>query len=96
MRTQVQDVIDSIRPAVQADGADISLLDVAEGSGVVTVELTVPGHGCAGSPSPLLAGVERIVRDRVPGVTAVVRTCTDDDAGCDHGGGACGHHGLSA
>ena len=39
MQEQVEEVIEIIRPAIQADGGDIVLRDVDEATGVVTVEL---------------------------------------------------------
>ena len=71
MRAKVESVIEVIRPAVQADGGDLFLRDVDEATGVVTVELTGACVSCPASTVTLKAGVERILKDRVPGVTAV-------------------------
>jgi len=38
IRSQVADIIRQLRPAVQSDGGDIELVDVAE-DGIVTVRL---------------------------------------------------------
>jgi len=72
-QTQVEDVIEIIRPAIQADGGDITLVDVDAGSGVVTVELHGACVSCPASTVTMKAGIERIMKDRVPGVTAVVQ-----------------------
>ena len=72
MRDQVLKTIDVIRPALQADGGDIVLRDVAEERGVVTVTLTGACVGCPASTQTLKAGLERILMDRAPGVTEVV------------------------
>lgn len=72
MRTEVEETIEAIRPALQADGGDIVLRDVDEATGVVTVELTGACGTCAVSTQTLKQGVERIMRDRVDGVTEVV------------------------
>ena len=72
MRDEVQKVIDAIRPAVQADSGDLMLLDVDEETGVVTVELTGACVTCPASTVTLKAGIERILKDRVEGVTEVV------------------------
>ena len=72
MREQVAATIDVIRPAVQADGGDIFLQDVNEDTGVVTVELVGACVSCPASTVTMKAGIERILKDRVPGVTAVV------------------------
>ena len=71
MEEQVRKTIDAIRPAVQADGGDIFLRDVDEDTGVVTVELVGACVSCPASSLTLKAGVERILKDRVEGVTAV-------------------------
>ena len=72
MREQVEATIEVIRPALQADGGDIVLHDVDEATGLVSVELVGACAGCPSSGQTLKAGVERIMRDRVDGVTAVV------------------------
>lgn len=71
MEEQVRKTIEVIRPAVQADGGDIFLRDLDEETGVVTVELVGACVSCPASTVTLKAGVERILKDRVPGVTAV-------------------------
>ena len=71
MLEQVQKTIEAIRPAIQADGGDIFLRGVDEDTGVVTVELVGACVSCPASTVTLKAGVERIMKDRVPGVTAV-------------------------
>ncbi|HMU80804.1 MAG TPA: NifU family protein [Microthrixaceae bacterium] len=81
MQEQVEQVIEIIRPAIQADGGDINLLDVDESSGVVTVELTGACVSCPASTITMKAGVERIMKDRVPGVTAVVQPDTELELG---------------
>lgn len=72
MRDKVQATIEVIRPALQADGGDIVLHEVHEDTGLVEVELTGACIGCPSSTQTLKAGVERIMRDRVDGVTEVV------------------------
>ncbi len=72
MRDQVEKTIQVIRPALQADGGDIVLRDVDEATGVVTVSLVGACVGCTASTQTLKAGIERIMRDRVDGVTEVV------------------------
>lgn len=72
MREKVEKVIEVIRPAVQADNGDIVLREVDETTGVVTVELLGACVSCPASTQTLKAGVERILKDRVEGVTEVV------------------------
>jgi len=72
VRQQVEETIEAIRPALQADGGDIELKDVDEATGIVTVSLVGACVTCPASTQTLKAGVERIMRDRVDGVTEVV------------------------
>lgn len=72
MRTQVEETIEAIRPALQADGGDIELKGVDEGTGIVTVTLIGACGTCPASTQTLKQGIERIMRDRVDGVTEVV------------------------
>ena len=72
MREQVEATIEVIRPALQADGGDIILPDVDTETGIVSVELLGACVGCPASTQTLKAGIERIMRDRVDGVTEVV------------------------
>lgn len=68
---KVNQVIEVIRPAIQADAGDIHLRDVDDDTGVVTVELSGACVSCPASTMTLKAGVERILKDRVDGVTEV-------------------------
>ena len=71
VRERVQGVINLIRPAVQADGGDIELVDVAA-DGVVQIRFHGACHGCPSSNLTLQMGIERNLRDKVPEVTRVV------------------------
>jgi Fe-S cluster biogenesis protein NfuA len=67
----VLEAIDAIRPALQSDGGDI-LFNGIDADGVVHVTLVGACGTCPVSMMTLKAGVERIITDRVPGVTEVV------------------------
>ena len=71
MREEVEKVLEAIRPAIQSDNGDIILRDVDADTGLVLVELTGACVSCPASTLTLKAGVERILKDRVPGVTEV-------------------------
>ena len=73
MRQQFEETIVVIRPALQADGGDIVLHDVNEETGVVSVELVGACTTCPASDQTLKAGIERIMKDRIDGVTEVVQ-----------------------
>ncbi len=72
MRERVEACIEIIRPALQADQGDIELIDVDEATGVVTVRLVGACGTCPVSTQTLKGGIERILRDRVDGVTEVI------------------------
>ena len=71
MEPQILEAIDLIRPALQSDGGDIVFNNV-DPDGVVHVSLVGACGTCPVSTMTLKAGVERIIMDRVPGVTEVV------------------------
>lgn len=70
-REQIQEVLDSIRPAIQADGGDVELLGYDEVSGVVEVRLMGACESCPISMMTLKQGIERRVKSVVPGVVEV-------------------------
>ena len=72
MRDKILATIEAIRPALQADGGDIILHAVHEDTGLVEVELIGACVGCPAAGQTLKVGVERIMRDRIDGVTKVV------------------------
>ncbi len=67
---QVQSVIERIRPAVQADGGDVELVEFTD-QGVARIRLHGACIGCPSSSMTLHMGIERNLRDRIPQVTAV-------------------------
>jgi Fe-S cluster biogenesis protein NfuA len=71
VRERVLGVINLIRPAVQADGGDIELVDVT-GDGVVHIRFHGACHGCPSSTMTLQMGIERNLREKVPEITGVV------------------------
>jgi Fe-S cluster biogenesis protein NfuA len=71
LRGQVADALSMLRPSLAAHGGDIELVDVTD-EGQVSVRLKGACHGCPGAMMTLRLGVERILREKVPGVTEVV------------------------
>ena len=81
MKVDIEDVravLELIRPSLQADGGDVKLIGVDD-EGVVTVELQGACKGCPMSQLTLANGVERIMKERVPGVTSVIPADLDMD-----------------
>jgi len=70
LRQRVEDALQLIRPALQADGGDVELVDVAE-DGVVRVRLQGACGGCPMATITLQMGIERTLKQQVPEVTAV-------------------------
>ncbi len=58
-----------IRPALQADGGDVQLVDVVDG--VVQLRLVGACHGCPSATITLHQGIERFLKERIPEVTRV-------------------------
>jgi Fe-S cluster biogenesis protein NfuA len=83
MRAAVLETLDMIRPALQADGGDIRVVDLHEDTGVLDVELLGACGSCPMSTMTLKAGVERILKDRVEGLTAVRALGIDFGDGVD-------------
>ena len=72
LEQRVAEVIKVIRPAIQADQGDIFLRGVDTDTGVVSVELVGACITCPASSATLKDGLERILKQRVEGITAVV------------------------
>ncbi|MEE9614089.1 MAG: NifU family protein [Thermodesulfobacteriota bacterium] len=72
MREKVEEALESIRPALQADGGDIRLVDIDEENGIVRVELQGACSGCPSSQITLQMGVERAIKERIPSIKQVV------------------------
>lgn len=69
MKEQVQQVLEKIRPSLQADGGDVELVDVEEG--IVKVRLQGACAGCPMSQMTLKNGIERILKQEIPEVKSV-------------------------
>jgi len=67
---RVSRVINRIRPAVQADGGDVELIEVSD-AGRVLIRLHGACVGCPSSEMTLRLGIERNLKEHVPEVTEV-------------------------
>jgi Fe-S cluster biogenesis protein NfuA len=70
VKERVQAALDKIRPALQADGGDVELVEVTA-DGVVKVALQGACRGCPMSQLTLANGVERVLKDEIPEVVRV-------------------------
>jgi len=69
MREKVEEIIETIRPNLQADGGDIELVSVE--AGVVKVRLKGACAGCPMSQMTLSMGVEKVLKEQIPGIIKV-------------------------
>ncbi|MGI6230022.1 MAG: NifU family protein [Tractidigestivibacter sp.] len=69
-RALLEETINIIRQSLQADGGDIALVDATD-DGVVTLEMQGACAGCPLSTYDMSEGIERILKEHVPGVTRV-------------------------
>jgi len=72
MREEVEKVLEMVRPGLQADGGDVELVEVTA-DGVVKVRLKGACGSCPMSTMTLKMGIERAVKEKVPGITEVVQ-----------------------
>jgi len=72
MREKVEEVLNQVRPALQADGGNVELVDVSE-DGVVSVRLTGACGSCPMSTMTLKMGIERTLMANIPEVKEVVQ-----------------------
>jgi Fe-S cluster biogenesis protein NfuA len=75
---QLTDLIEMVRPVIQQDGGDLVLLSVDVEAGVVELQLQGACSSCAISASTLQAGVERILKERLPWVTEILGGVDED------------------
>jgi Fe-S cluster biogenesis protein NfuA len=68
---RVSEVIESIRPALQGHGGDVELIGI-DGDNTVKVRLQGACQGCPGATMTMKMGIERILKEKVPGVKEVV------------------------
>lgn len=72
MKEKVQEALELIRPALQADGGDVELVDVTD-DGIVSVRLTGACGSCPMSTMTLKMGIERTLMEKLPEVKEVVQ-----------------------
>ena len=69
MKEKVEAALNEIRPMLQRDGGDVELVDIQ--GGVVKVRLQGACAGCPMSQMTLRNGIEQVLKERIPEVTAV-------------------------
>ena len=71
MREKIEAALNKIKPALQADGGDVELIDVSP-DGIVKVKLTGACGGCPMSQMTLKMGIERVIKQEVPQIKEVI------------------------
>jgi len=71
MKQRIIEALDRVRPALQADGGDVELVDVNDG--IVSVRLTGACGSCPMSTMTLKMGIERTLKEEIPEVVSVVQ-----------------------
>lgn len=77
LQERVNEVMELIRPNLQADGGDVELVNVTD-DGVVQVRLQGACHGCPMAAMTLQMGIERILKKEIPEVQGV-ENVTDEE-----------------
>lgn len=72
LREKIEEALDGIRPALQADGGDVQLVDIDEAAGIVRVQLQGACHGCPSAQITLAMGIERAIKEKVPEIKQVL------------------------
>jgi len=70
-RERIEEILDSVRPAIRADGGDIELVGFDERDGIVRIRMVGACYACPMSMLTLKAGIEQRLRMQVPEVRAV-------------------------
>ncbi len=71
MKKKVEALLNDVRPKLQADGGDVELIDISD-DGIVKVKLLGACNGCPMARMTLKMGIERYLKEKVPGVQEVV------------------------
>ena len=72
MKERIQEVLDQVRPALQADGGDVEFVGVDD-QGIVSVRLTGACGSCPMSTMTLKMGIEKTLMEKIPEVKSVVQ-----------------------
>ena len=68
---EVFEIIELIRPSIQADGGDIQLVHV-DTTGIVSVKFLGACIGCPSLDMTLQATIEATLKERIPAISSVI------------------------
>ncbi|MFW5998528.1 MAG: NifU family protein [Halanaerobiaceae bacterium] len=69
-KNEVQEVINKVRPGLQADGGDVELVNITD-DGIVEVKLKGACNGCPMATLTIKNGIERVLKEELPEVKEV-------------------------
>jgi len=70
-REKVEEILGKIRPAIQADGGDVELINIRPDR-VIEVRLKGACGSCPMATITLKAGIERVIKEEIPEVEEVI------------------------
>ncbi|MCB5253086.1 MAG: NifU family protein [Candidatus Cloacimonadaceae bacterium] len=70
-REKIEEILDQIKPSIQADGGDVELVNIREDN-VIELRLKGACNGCPMATITLKAGIERIIKEKIPEVVEVI------------------------
>ncbi len=73
MQDKIKQLLEQVRPALQADGGDVEFVSFDDKTGVVTVKLQGACGSCPMATITLKNGIERYIKAQMPEVTSVER-----------------------
>ncbi|MCD6153158.1 MAG: NifU family protein [Syntrophobacterales bacterium] len=71
MKKKVEELLNDVRPKLQADGGNVELIDISD-DGIVKVKLLGACNGCPMAQMTLKMGIEKYLKEKVPGVQEVI------------------------
>lgn len=71
LKERIELALDEVRPQLQMEGGDVTLVELDEDAGVVYVRLLGLCSACSMSQVTLKVGVERTLRRRFPEIMSV-------------------------
>ena len=74
---RVDKALDEIRPYIRSHAGEVNIVDITD-DGKVKIQMVGTCHGCPMSMLTLRLGIERILMEKVAGVTSVVAIRPDE------------------
>lgn len=72
MKKEIKELLEKVRPSLQADGGDVQFVDIDEKKGIVKVRLQGACRNCPMAQLTLKEGIEALLKEKIKGVKEVV------------------------